>query len=168
MTRIDFYILADSAQRSRALFVCRLAEKAYRMKHPIYIHTESEQQSALMDDLLWTFSQGSFLPHALAHQITAASAMHRDDLALAPPCTADNIPAIVIGHSNELLPLIQPHITVLINMASDVPLFFSHFERVAEIIDQSPTQKQIGRERYRFYRDRGYDLQSHNIAASEI
>ncbi len=150
MTRIDFYILAESAPQSRALFACRLADKAYRMKHPVYIHAESEQHAAHMDDLLWTFSQGSFLPHALSHQIT----------------TVENIPPIVIGHSNELPTIVQASTAVLINMASDVPLFFSHFERVAEIIDQSPTQKQVGRERYRFYRDRGYDLQSHNIAAS--
>ena len=128
--------------------MCRLADKAYRMKHPVYIHTESEQHATHMDDLLWTFSQGSFLPHALSHQIT------------------DNAPPIVIGHSSELSTIIQPNAAVLINMASDVPLFFSHFERVAEIIDQSPEQKQIGRERYRFYRDRGYELQSHNIVAS--
>lgn len=156
MTRIDFYILADAAPRSRALFACRLADKAYRMKHPVYIHTESEQHAAHMDDLLWTFSQGSFLPHALSHQVSA-----------------ENTPPIVIGHSTELptthtdmLASGQPNATMLINMASDVPLFFSHFERVAEIIDQSPEQKRIGRERYRFYRDRGYELQSHNIATS--
>ena len=148
MTRIDFYILADAAPRSRALFACRLADKAYRMKHPVYIHTESEQHAAHMDDLLWTFSQGSFLPHALSHQITGVTS------------------PIVIGYSNELPMMTKPDAAVLINMASNVPLFFSHFERVAEIIDQSPEQKQIGRERYRFYRDRGYELQSHNIAAS--
>ncbi len=149
MTRIDFYILADSAPRSRALFACRLADKAYRLQHPIYIHAESEPHGAYMDDLLWTFSQGSFLPHALSHQVTIG-----------------NMPPIVIGYTNELTTEIQNATSLLINMASDVPLFFSHFERVAEIIDQSPEQKQIGRERYRFYRDRGYDLQSHNIAAS--
>lgn len=166
MTRIDFYILADSAPRSRALFACRLADKAYRLKHPIYIHAESEPHATYMDDLLWTFSQGSFLPHALSPQVTIG-----------------NMPPIVIGYTNELStthtdvlvwreagcrerPEMQNATTLLINMASDVPLFFSHFERVAEIIDQSPEQKQIGRERYRFYRDRGYDLQSHNIAAS--
>ena len=118
------------------------------MKHPVYIHTASEQHAAHMDDLLWTFSQGSFLPHALSHQITG------------------DTPPIVIGYTNELPTVIQPNAAMLINMANDVPLFFSHFERAAEIIDQSPEQKQIGRERYRFYRDRGCELQSHNIAAS--
>jgi DNA polymerase III subunit chi len=150
MTRVDFYILADAAPRSRSLFACRLTDKAYRMQHPVYIHTESEEQATHMDDLLWTFSQGSFLPHSLAQQITA-----------------DDIPPIVIGHNHELPTTVQPDTAVLINIASTVPLFFSHFQRVAEIIDQSPAQKQIGRERYRFYRDRGYDLQSHNITSAE-
>ena len=51
---------------------------------------------------------------------------------------------------------------VLINLSSEVPLFFSRFERVTEIIGL--LDKASGRERFRFYRDRGYPLKSHTIA----
>ena len=57
---------------------------------------------------------------------------------------------------------------VLINLAGSVPSFFGRFERVAEIVDQSDAQKQVARERYRFYRDRGYALQSHNVPTPGI
>lgn len=145
MTRIDFYILPDSATSSRPLLACRLADKAYRLGHRIYIHTESQEQAAYMDDLLWTFSQGSFLPHALVE-------------ATGEP------PPVLIGH--DAAPLAGTD--VLINLADSVPSFVSRFERVAEIVDQSDAQKQVARERYRFYRDRGYALQSHNVPAPGI
>ncbi|MDX1252836.1 MAG: DNA polymerase III subunit chi [Gammaproteobacteria bacterium] len=149
MTRIDFYILPDSTPSSRPLLACRLADKAYKLGHHIYIHAESPEQAMQMDDLLWTFSQGSFLPHARVE----------DQGNPAPP--------ILIGHGDE--PALSPEASadVLINLASEVPLFFSRFERVAEIVDQGDTQKLAGRERYRFYRDRGYALQSHNVATPE-
>lgn len=150
MTRIDFYILADASQHGRPLLACRLVDKAYRLGHRIYIHTESEQHTTHMDDLLWTFSQGSFLPHALSTSVT------------------DSAPPILIGHTHELSPACETGSDVLINLAGSVPLFFSRFARVAEIIDQSSSHKQAGRERYRFYRDRGYDLQSHNVATPEF
>jgi DNA polymerase-3 subunit chi len=145
MTRIDFYILPDAQVRSRPLLACRLADKAYRLGHRVYIHTESREQAAYMDDLLWTFSQGSFLPHALAE-------------ATGEP------PPILIGHDAASL----ASTNVLINLAGSVPSFFDRFERVAEIVDQSDAQKQVARERYRFYRVRGYALQSHNVPTPGI
>ena len=52
---------------------------------------------------------------------------------------------------------------VLINLASEVPMFFSRFDRVSEIVDADPQVRELGRQRYRFYRDRGYPLESHQI-----
>lgn len=45
------------------MFVCRLTEKAYTLGHRIYIQTESDQQSKLLDDLLWQYEASSFIPH---------------------------------------------------------------------------------------------------------
>lgn len=142
MTRIDFYILRDRADQACPLFACRLADKAYQLGHQIYIHTESEAQTRQLDDLLWTFRPGSFLPHAIA------------GAALEEP-----VPPILLGHAAE--PPGDPQ--VLINLAIEVPLFFSRFERVAEVIDADATRKLQGRERYRFYRERGYELSTHNL-----
>ncbi len=61
--RIDFYVLPDHQDQSRALLACRLADKAYGLGHTVYILTASEAQAAALDDLLWTFRQDSFIPH---------------------------------------------------------------------------------------------------------
>ena len=94
-----------------------------------------------MDRLLWTFRQGSFIPHGtLGHC----------DIAVTP---------VVIGHQAEQC----KEQDVLINLCAEVPTFFSRFERVAEIIDKEPQVISAGRERFRFYRDRGYPLTKHDI-----
>ena len=139
MTDIDFYILDNDKPQGRELMACRLAEKIYKLGRKIHIHTESASDSKTLDALLWTFRDGSFVPHNIAGQATDA--------------------AVIIGHGDEP----QQHNDVLINLATDVPLFFSRFERVTEIIGQQ--DKAAGRERFRFYRDRGYPLKSHPISA---
>lgn len=139
MTKVDFYILeTPSAQQQ---FVCRLAEKAWQQGHRVYIHTRDASQSQQLDDLLWTFRDGSFVPHTLDDDTEAERA------------------PIHIGHNGEP----RHHDDVLINMDRTVPLFFSRFKRVAEVVGGDEEERQAGRERFRFYRDRGYPLDSHNI-----
>jgi DNA polymerase-3 subunit chi len=142
MTRIDFYVLQNHQSHSRELMACRIAEKAWRQDHKVHIHTGSKAQSQLIDDLLWTFQDGSFVPHEIG------------------PANSSLCP-ISINHETEP----ECH-DVLINLASEVPFFFSRFERVSEIIDQDPDHQASGRERYRFYRDRGYELDTHKIGSA--
>ena len=142
MTRIDFYILSTPSAQSRQLTACRLAEKAYSMDHTIYIHTRDREQASHLDNLLWTFRAGSFLPHE----------QHGE-------AVNETVP-IIIGHDNEP----EYHNQVLINLDDNVPMFFSRFERVAEIIGADEESRAAGRERFRFYRERGYDLQTHNLS----
>lgn len=97
----------------------------------------------MIDDLLWTWKQGSFIPHEI----------HTDQSP--PDCP------IVISHNTDLKTDMQD---VLINMANEIPLFFSQFDRVTEIVDQDEENRQSARKRYRFYQDRGYPLESHEIA----
>lgn len=141
MTQVDFYILDDTAADARQRFACRLAEKAWQQGHRVYIHTGDPELSTHMDELLWSFRQGSFVPHGL------------DDDA-----TADDAP-IHIGHGGEP----RHHDEVLINLDREIPLFFSRFRRVAEVVDGDEENRRGGRERFRFYRDRGYALESHSI-----
>ncbi|MDH5183717.1 MAG: DNA polymerase III subunit chi [Gammaproteobacteria bacterium] len=139
MTRIDFYILADSSGDNRELYACRIAEKAYQMGRHVFMHSESVEQSQRIDEMLWSFRAGSFIPHD----------RHSNN----------NTTAVTIGHDVEPI----DNTDVLINLAQTAPVFFSRFERVAEIVDQAPQHKDSARERFRFYRDRGYELQHHNI-----
>jgi len=53
---------------------------------------------------------------------------------------------------------------VLINLAADHPPFFERHERLLEIVAQEEEQKQAGRARFKYYRERGYALRSHDLA----
>lgn len=141
MTQVDFYVLAEKATGDRFTLACRLAEKAWQQGRRVYLHTGSEAESLQMDKLLWTYRVGSFLPHGLA--IDA-------DPALNP---------VLIGNGDNAG---EEH-DVLVNLASEVPGFFSRFERVVEPLDRNTEVRTAGRSRFRFYRDRGYPLNSHDI-----
>lgn len=73
----------------------------------------------------------------------------------------DNSPAaqLLLGQAE---PPISHH-DVLINLGDDIPLYFSRFDRVLEIVEAA--QPEAGRARYQFYRERGYPLQTHKITA---
>ena len=143
MTQVDFYVLQDDSALNRARFACRLADKAYRLGHRVYIHTESAQQTRQLDDLLWTFQQNSFVPHCVFQD------------------AGDTPPPVLLAHDAEPDASNQ----VLINLAADVPLFFSRFERVAELVNQDAGIRKQGRTRYSFYKERGYPLRTHEIAS---
>ena len=52
---------------------------------------------------------------------------------------------------------------VLINLTDEVPEFFSQFHRLAELVAADEASRNAGRERFRYYRDRGYELHTHNV-----
>ena len=141
MTRVDFYVLDSTVPGGRERFACRLAETAYERGHRVYIHAPDSAGAARMDDLLWSFRAGSFIPHALAS-----------------PEPDPDVP-VHIGHDGEP----ADHEDVLINLAEEIPRFFSRFARVAEVIVGDESGRRQGRERFRFYRERGYPLESHDI-----
>lgn len=140
MTRIDFYLLKARRPLVRQRYACRIVEKAYQLGHRVHIHADSEEAARAFDALLWTFRDASFVPHELA------------------PAEDPDCP-VTIGHDPEG---VGPG-DVLINLAAEVPVCFSRFERVAEILDEDPATRGAGRERYRYYRDRGYALNHHEI-----
>lgn len=148
MTQVDFYILSRASDDELLRLASRIAEKAVGRGQYVHVNAESPAQAQQLDDVLWTFSQSSFLPHRImtpdASRSTAAS--------IAEP--------VLIGSGLE--PPDGPW-DILINLAQTVPEFFSRFERVAEVVDGDTARRNHGRERYRYYRDRGYELRTHNL-----
>jgi DNA polymerase-3 subunit chi len=142
MTKVDFYLLTSCHALICEQFACKLAEKAYRLGHRIYIHVEDQHQAQAMDDLLWTFRQGSFIPHGLTGTEEAIEA------------------PVLIGHEDKP----EVEMNLLINLCPQVPRFFSHFQRIAEIIDRDEAKRHAGRKRYRYYRDQGCLLETHEIS----
>jgi DNA polymerase-3 subunit chi len=144
VTRIDFYVLDRAASDARLLLACRLAEKAVEQNYQVLINASSESESFRLDELLWTFSQGSFLPHRL----------------LGDTRPTEEGEHVLIGCGQEPG---QGRPDLLINLALAVPPFFSRCQRVAEVVGAEDENKSAGRERFRYYRDRGYELQTHQV-----
>jgi DNA polymerase-3 subunit chi len=146
MTRVDFYLLDRAAEGGKDAAVCKLAHKAFRLGHRVYILTHDHEDAQRLDRLLWTFSAGSFIPHGLGTR----------------PADADM--PVLIGREEPP----ATHEDVLIQLTPQVPDFFSRFQRVAEVVDGNDDEKTRARERFRFYRDRGYELQTHNLALDAV
>ena len=165
MPRIDFYVISGQAANGRSLLACRLAEKAYSLGHRVYIHTASAEQARYMDDLLWTFRQSSFIPHALYPP---------DETDLSPVLIgwSETSDAVAEDLKKRLLPTgskSSDHpedsapATVLINLTHEIPPSFEQFERVVELVDQNPETLRKSRERFRFFREQGYTPESHQL-----
>ncbi|VAW78447.1 DNA polymerase III chi subunit [hydrothermal vent metagenome] len=161
MTTIDFYILTSNKAPRHNLFACKLTEKIYKSGHSLFINTRNLKQSEQLDTMLWTFRETSFVPHSLVQSNPIDTKTDSD-------CTNDKdgnnnikenpIQIAFATHPNE-----QHTHGVLLNLADQVPSFFSSFPRVAEIVSQTGDQKNNARNRFKYYRDRGYKINTHNI-----
>ena len=67
---------------------------------------------------------------------------------------------VIVGHQSESF----AHSGVLISLHNTCLPFFSRFERVIEIISKDSEDARLGRERYSFYRDRGYALRHFDLS----
>jgi DNA polymerase-3 subunit chi len=144
VTQVDFYILEGDSDDARLRLACKIVDKATQLDNHVFIHSTSDDEARRLDELLWTFSQGSFIPHRIVRE---------------PPAEAP-LESVVIGVNQLPAP---GRWDVLINLAADVPEFFSRYERVAEVVDGNTARREQSRERYRFYRDRGYKLNTHQV-----
>jgi len=138
MTRIDFYILQDVNLGAAHRFACRLAAQALGSGQPVVLQTADEATAREVDELLWHYPDRRFVPHAIAGEPTAPDA---------PVLISWQEPPAFDG--------------VLFNLTPEVPHFFNRFHRVVEVVVQD--QLDAGRERYRFYRHRGYPLYDHKM-----
>jgi len=144
MPDVTFYVLATSEERARLVFVCRLAEKIYRENLPVYVTAANDKQAQQLDDLLWTFRQGSFIPH----QCDQGDGVAPDDW------------PILIGQQ-AVPPAWQR--AIVVNLAPTCPEGITECPRLLEIVDHDPSIRQAGRERFRRYRDWGWSIETHHI-----
>lgn len=139
MTRVTFYLLAALDDRARERFACRLARKARTLGQRVHIRTADTRATEAMDQLLWTFEDTAFLPHG----------------------TDVEDPDNPITLHETASP--REHCDVLINLAPDVPDYCGRFERIADLVGGTEASRSLGRERYRFFKERGYPLEHHEI-----
>lgn len=138
--RVDFYLLSESVPDGSLRTACDLTRKIVARAQTVYIQTENSQQARRLDELLWTFDQGSFVPHRLD-----------DDEALPAP--------VLIGCRAPDTEVAD----VLVALSPGIPEHFQLYPRVVDIVDATDAAKKPARQRYRAYRERGCELDTHHI-----
>ena len=138
MTKVDFY--TGSADKLRT--ACQLSHKAMQNGMRTVISLPDSSTHNALDRLLWHFPATAFIPHC---------GSDADE--------AGQIP-VVLDQGEEKF----PHHDLLISLHDECLPFFSRFERVIEIISNDAEDSRLGRERFKFYRDRGYELRHFDIS----
>lgn len=138
MTAIDFYTRVSD----RLQVAAKLVAKAFAQHGRVRVLTPDASTTETLDRMLWVNPAISFLPHCRADSRLAAET----------PIWVDHL----LEHTGPAV--------VLINLHNDPPPFFSRFERLAEIAGIEDAHAAAARERYRFYRERGYSLRTHDLS----
>ena len=139
MAQVDFYVLDRVDEHARNALACKLAEKAWRLENTIHIHTMTQTDAEHIDELLWTFRDGSFVPHELHGGETNAP--------------------ITIGFGGDA---VEPR-DLLITLCDEIPAFADAFPRIAELVTSDEICRAKSRERYATYRDQGHSISTHKI-----
>lgn len=142
MPEVTFYVLNSESLYDRYLFACKLIEKAYKKGKFCYVLLESFEQCQRLDDMLWTFRAGSFIPHQLFN-------------GLQPEITSQ----VLIGIQNAP----ADWQNVIFNLSSQMPQDWQNAGRILEILDNGEETKIAGRERYRIYKQAGIEIVFHKI-----
>jgi DNA polymerase-3 subunit chi len=142
--RIDFYVLETGEDRPFLVYACRVIEKAFLQGLTACVHTSSADEAANFDALLWTFQDRAFVPHELITSDTAVAG--------APPLTP-----VWIGAQQAVAA------DLLVNLAAEIPSFYTQYSRVAEFVDAAPSRREAGRKRFTTYRDHGHLPETHKV-----
>ena len=140
MTTIDFYFNAAD----RLQVACRLAGKAVAQGKRVLVYAPSAELAQRIDRTLWTWPAIGFVPHCMCD----------DPLAAETP--------VLIAVDGRAAPVCE----VLLNLASEHPDFFERYDRLLEIVSQEEDDRKAARTRFAWYRDRGYAIRSHDLAAT--
>ena len=144
--QVDFYVLAGSDPAQRLRFACRLVEKAWLKRHRVRVQLDAGGDLEAFDQMLWTFSDRSFVPHRRAGAPDDAPSP-----ALPPVVVADSASADAADGD------------VLVNLASALPAAVDGWARIAEVVDSDAGRRLLGREHYRAYRERGLEPVTHDM-----
>ena len=113
---------------------------ALERKQKIFIITDSDTTGKQLDELMWQYPEGRFLPHAMIDDRDSAKA------------------PVLIGTLSGLNPA-----DVVINLCQEAVPQPERFSRVLEIVPYADDEKAASRVKFRVYRNLGLDPQTHEI-----
>ena len=140
MTRIDFYFNVSNKPK----LLAELVETAIAKHRQVVVLAPDDAMAKRVSDYLWQENATSFLPNSYANHLYAARS------------------PVVIGLQGSYLDASFKHDDMLINLASNEPSIFSRFTQLVEMVSDEEGDKLAARVRYKFYRDRGYDIKNIN------
>lgn len=138
MTKISFLHSARNRLQAITAWLGRASSEGTQ----VLVYVPSDERSGQLDRLLWTHPPTGFTPHCRAE----------DKLAEATP--------IILAAGLDS----PAHDGCLLNLSDELPPGFSRFQQLIEIISVDDADKLLGRERFRFYRERGYPLETRDIS----
>jgi DNA polymerase-3 subunit chi len=138
MTQIDFYFHVENKLQT----ACKLSAKAVAGGLRVFAFCPDEEIRHKLDRMLWTTPAIGFVPHC------------------GPEHSLASITPLIVDHNAANL----VHDQVLLNLKPELPDFFSRFQRLIEIVSIDEEDRRTARERYKFYRDRGYDIRTHDMS----
>ncbi|PIV14338.1 MAG: DNA polymerase III subunit chi [Gallionellales bacterium CG03_land_8_20_14_0_80_55_15] len=141
MTKVDFYTGSPDKLRS----ACQLSQKAMQNGLKTVISLPDAASCDALDKLLWVYPDTGFIPHCLSDAQQAAQT------------------PVLLSYSGSTF----PHHDLLISLCAEALPFFSRFDRLIEIIGTDEEDSRLGRERYKFYRDRGYELRHFDLSREQ-
>ncbi len=139
MTKIDFYLLRAASEPSQGdHFACLLTDKAFRGGNRVLISVGSEKHAKDIDQLLWKVPNTGFIPHGQASDVSNKVAI---DYNLGP----------------------GDHDDCLINLSHKVPDYCARFKRICEVVVFNNEARAASRERFKYYQQRGFPINTHEI-----
>jgi len=139
MTEIHFY----TGLPDKVSYACNLVSKAVQRGKRVVVYASDAELLKRFDQALWSSEPLSFVPHVMQDDALAA---------VTPVVLVPCAPA-------EAEPL--PHHEVLVNLDRNLPKFFSRFDYLMELIEKNEQDSQAARERWKFYKERGYCIEHH-------
>jgi DNA polymerase-3 subunit chi len=139
MTQISFF----HGTQNRLLAVATWLGRACSEGKRVLVYVPAVERSKELDRLLWATPATGFTPHCKSDESLAAET-----------------PILLASGLDN-----PPHDECLLNLSDEVPPGFSRFQQLIEIISVAEEDRLPGRERFRYYRERGYPLETRDIAA---
>ncbi|MGB7300454.1 MAG: DNA polymerase III subunit chi [Burkholderiaceae bacterium] len=139
MTRVDFHFNTPD----KFIYGCRLLRKVLKTGHRAIVYSENNSELTHFDQLLWTFSPQDFIPHVMADNKLA-----------------DQTPVVLTSNPSQ-----ANHHDIIVNLGATTPPDFGRFERLLELVGDNEDDRAAARNRWRFYRDRGYPIERYDQAA---
>ncbi len=142
MTRIDFYFNVLDKQQ----VIVDLVQSALKKRRQVTIFATDEIAASKVSANLWQNKPEYYLPNVQSNHLHASKT------------------PVVVGFQGDDLTHDLMQDDMLINLTANEPIFFSRFTQLVELVSNDEQDKMAARARFKFYRDRGYEIKSTNYA----